>query len=92
MSPLVISAIVVAYLASVAFNYCAACGDFDWNGEHCWPLISDAQAARSDMLFCFAYSVVPIASFFAVMLGSGFYCHGFRWNIRPSTRFGGPAR
>lgn len=72
-------------------TYAGLCARSDRDAETRWPVISDRTSVRGDMLFAALFSVTPPA-WIVTLLVTGVYRHGLRWNVRPSSRNGGPVR
>ncbi len=74
------------------FAYTAMCGDWDRFVERDCPSIYDAKSAKRQTWWCFWVCVCfPFISAIAALL-DGDWKAGFRWSVRPSSKFGGPNR
>jgi hypothetical protein len=83
--------IIVLWLAGSIFNYCGVCAYKDWMSEHEWPQSSDQHKVREDQAFAVFMSIAPPWWLVSAVFTGG-YQDGFRWNVRPSSYYGGPVR
>lgn len=83
--------IALIWAAQSLVAYAGACAWWDLMSEIRWRNISDRRDTRSLQVWCAFLSLLPF-SVISAAICSEFFRYGFRFNVRPSTMFGGPRR
>lgn len=83
---------MVAWFITSVIGYAGLCATKDYEAEHRWPSISDQRRARQQMWFCAKMNFIPFLWPALTMVHTAGFQDGFRWDVRPSTKFGGPSR
>lgn len=84
--------VVVAYILFCILAYTAWCADCDYLNEHDWGVIADHDFSVKSQRLYLLLSLLGPSSILAAVVSTNFFKYGFRWNIRPSSYFGGPKR
>lgn len=81
------SILICLWVAQWFVSFTALNANWDYFGEHEVAIIYDARHAREDMVFDAVIAAVPVFGLTVAILVTGFFEDGFRWNVRPSSRF-----